>query len=323
MNKKDRNRFIKSLPQNNLVFLPIKENLEKAQPLFENIIITWKEHHENDISDYLERKKEDVKTGKIQGFLAVENNVPVGLCWLEVSSAKYGTVMLFAPLKDHQVLLAVKLVRSKLMDGRVVELVAFHDSAEYIRGFLGMGFREKLRRRMGIYKEEFAVTNEIPANLTFVPAAEEHLDILADISYVAHKARTELEGYIDYSTLEYCKNHKKKIVTGEFGKFVPKSSLLMFYHGKPAGSCVCVDINYWGFDHMLWIFDFIIRPEYQGYGFGKILLQQVLKNAFELDYRMVGLSVTVSNERAKNLYEKTGFLGYEDYYEIISPDALK
>ncbi|MFA5879198.1 MAG: GNAT family N-acetyltransferase [Candidatus Margulisiibacteriota bacterium] len=323
MNKKERNRYIKSLPYDSIIFKPIQEALESSQPLFDSMVDNWLKNHNNDISSYFDKKKEEIKNNSIIGFVAFSGDQPVGLCWLDAPQPNYGSILLYAPLKEHQAVLAVKMVRSKILAGRTVEIISVFNPSEYIKGFLGMGFKEKYRKRMGLYKEEFLGAGDIPLHVELIPITKEHSEIIGNISYLAHCQRNDVEGYIDYATSQSCINHKKRILDNEFGKFIPKSSLLLKYHEKPVACCISVDINYWGLESMAWIFDIVVLPEYQGYGFGKVLLQQVLKNTFEHNYPMIGLSVTVSNERAKVFYEKTGFVTYEDYHEIISPDVLK
>lgn len=50
-----------------------------------------------------------------------------------------------------------------------------------------------------------------------------------------------------------------------------------------------------------------IREKYQGMGYGKKLLSEMMKTASYLGARRMTLEVRVSNERAQSLYRKMGF----------------
>ena len=54
----------------------------------------------------------------------------------------------------------------------------------------------------------------------------------------------------------------------------------------------------------LWIEELYIKPQFQGKGIGKKLLEYVLENN---DYKRVRLEVEKENERACNLYKQYGF----------------
>lgn len=64
-------------------------------------------------------------------------------------------------------------------------------------------------------------------------------------------------------------------------------------------------------NHKAGIYGMFLKPEYQGKGIAKELLDISLKKLFEIkDIQKVNLSVNASNEKAINLYEKSGFNPY-------------
>lgn len=68
-----------------------------------------------------------------------------------------------------------------------------------------------------------------------------------------------------------------------------------------------------------------VRAEYQGKGYGKSLLREMMRTAFFLGARRMTLEVRVSNERAQSLYRKMGFVpsGVRPaYYSDNLEDAL-
>lgn len=71
-------------------------------------------------------------------------------------------------------------------------------------------------------------------------------------------------------------------------------------------------------DKVAYISAFVIDPEYQGKGYGRIVLQNILHHLKEKDFLEVLLDVETDNMHALKLYESVGFnriSGY-DYYKI-------
>jgi len=68
-----------------------------------------------------------------------------------------------------------------------------------------------------------------------------------------------------------------------------------------------------------------IRGKYQGRGYGKALLQQMMRTARSLGARRMTLEVRVSNDKAQTLYRKMGFSPSgvrPNYYSDNLEDAL-
>ncbi|HTX91114.1 MAG TPA: GNAT family N-acetyltransferase [Anaerolineales bacterium] len=78
-----------------------------------------------------------------------------------------------------------------------------------------------------------------------------------------------------------------------------------------------------------------VRPELQGRGLGRFMLEQIEARAVRQGFRKLSLTVDVENERAFSLYERTGFqrietveirrlrerLGYAGYHRMVKPLA--
>ncbi|WP_372632893.1 ribosomal protein S18-alanine N-acetyltransferase [Cohnella sp.] len=68
-----------------------------------------------------------------------------------------------------------------------------------------------------------------------------------------------------------------------------------------------------------------LRAKYQGRGYGKALLRELMKTARYLGARRMTLEVRVSNDRAQSLYRKMGFAPSgvrPNYYSDNMEDAL-
>ena len=92
---------------------------------------------------------------------------------------------------------------------------------------------------------------------------------------------------------------------------------VLILDGLIAGYCVC-----WYFQNELHIGNVAIKKEYQGNGYGKLLMQKL----FELfpEYKQAHLEVGVSNDAAIGLYLKFGFniLSTRKSYYANDEDAL-
>lgn len=68
-----------------------------------------------------------------------------------------------------------------------------------------------------------------------------------------------------------------------------------------------------------------IRQSYRGLGHGRRLLEFILEKAVEVGARIATLEVRVSNQRARTLYERTGFRAVglrKNYYPKSGEDAV-
>ena len=66
-----------------------------------------------------------------------------------------------------------------------------------------------------------------------------------------------------------------------------------------------------------------IRPEYRGKGFGKVLLQQILKKAKEFGLSTVRLETGKFMTTAQYIYAKAGFREIDEYPEIENPPQFR
>lgn len=82
--------------------------------------------------------------------------------------------------------------------------------------------------------------------------------------------------------------------------------LILYHDNKPVGVVRGSKDEYEGTPAMN-IGPLAIIPEYQGKGFGRILLRTILNFANEHSYKLTYLCVNAENERAKSLYISEGF----------------
>lgn len=86
-------------------------------------------------------------------------------------------------------------------------------------------------------------------------------------------------------------------------------------------------IGYYSYLHIFdeaHIMNVAVLPQYQGKGYGSVMMDFLLKESLEQGLPNVTLEVRKSNERAIRLYEKKGFLlvGVRPRYYMNGEDAL-
>jgi ribosomal protein S18 acetylase RimI-like enzyme len=307
-----------------ITYKPLKDSLDSLSDLIKSIEEYWKNAgYENDILPYLEDRIKDVKEGKAFGVVGFEIGNPqaVSLAWVTIPNSIYGTILLHSTKPEYQKDLTT--VIGGVLGHTICEIISFGAPDLYLDGFEQIGFRSKFRQRMGLKTEEMTNLEINIPEAKLYPLSPEQAESVGYMSCVSHLDRKDMEGYIDYSTPELCAKHKKELMLGKFGPMITGSSWYVTYKDKPAGSIMVLDIACWGYDHMGWIFDIALMPEFQGKGLGKLLIAEACKGIKAAGLPMLGLAVTYTNEKARLLYEKMGFLVYEDYYEVLGPQVLK
>lgn len=72
--------------------------------------------------------------------------------------------------------------------------------------------------------------------------------------------------------------------------------------GEPIG---CLRI--YDFDHEIGIYGFVVRPDYRGYGYGRQMLEEVIRGIQSRRRKPIMLEVDTDNTVALNLYRSCGF----------------
>lgn len=93
----------------------------------------------------------------------------------------------------------------------------------------------------------------------------------------------------------------------EFGNYL---IYLAYVDGKAAGFSICFEgFSTFKAKKILNIHDFYISNEFQGNGYGYLLMKHIIDDAGNRGYCKITLEVYSTNPRAINLYRKCGFSG--------------
>lgn len=88
--------------------------------------------------------------------------------------------------------------------------------------------------------------------------------------------------------------------------------LLARLDGVPAGTAVCFEgYSTFAAAPLLNLHDFVVAPAFRGKGIARALLERVVHEARHRGCCKVTLEVLANNHRARGIYERAGFAGYE------------
>ncbi|HLV73416.1 GNAT family N-acetyltransferase [Actinomadura hallensis] len=90
---------------------------------------------------------------------------------------------------------------------------------------------------------------------------------------------------------------------GEYGRFLPGASFVAEDGGRPVGAALVT--HYAGLPLLAFLF---VRRSHAGRGFGQALVRAVMHVLAEQGHDTLSLAVTRRNRRARQLYDRLGFV---------------
>lgn len=307
-------------PLDSLRVLSLQDSVTVLPIMYEDMKQALSEKDpDHTLGDVLQEKHKDVVSGALKGVVIYDNDQPVAMGWLEILGAYYGSVLLHAIQPGYESAVATAMTQTGLLDVYLFELMALVPSDVYGQTLTELGMSCSHRTRMGLWlSEKSGVYFEDP-DITFEPLTEDKIHVSSEISLAAHEVSKDQLLSRDLSIPENRVNLERKVVTGKFGKTIQEATLIMSFMNEPIGFITMVEIACWGRTDVPWIFDISLLPAYHGKGFGKRLIQKAMHELAQLDYELMGLSVTNSNTSAIALYENQGFFKADEFVEYAFP----
>jgi len=249
-------------------------------------------------------------------FFENNDNKITGIAILEIIDQCYGNLIVHTIEENDEASFAYLLATKKIIDNNILELIQFRSNFHYRDEFLRLGLREKERVRMS--HKHIQVFNDIETipDVSFQELTVNDNDFCGSIGFKAHKHRINIECYDVYASEKKRAKFANDLRSHKHGNPINEACLLMSYKGIPIGLIEVVHTKY-GDINMGWIMDVALLPEYQGMGLGKHLIKHSMKQLYKAGYTAAGLSVTLTNKNAHQLYKSLGFEDYEFFVEII------
>lgn len=245
------------------------------------------------------------KEGRLIGFFFAEKSTPF-----------YGNIQFFSISPDWDCFLTEKAIQKNIFKESIIELIPLQDLSLVKAHLLKMGLKENKRQRMALILDETSFQEyRLPDNV--LPLKKEESVLSSEISVEAHKISQDYVGYQELESLDKRIVLEKKVFDGLYGPMIWEATLGIYQDYQLTGYGSCIDVEAWGYEHVAWLFDMSVHPLCQGKGYGKLLLQGIIKAISLLGYPLIGLAVTKTNIVAISLYESYGFQWVDDFSEFI------
>ena len=143
----------------------------------------------------------------------------------------------------------------------------------------------------------------IPPGTRLVPIRAVTVDALADLDWRAF--RGTVDALLIGPEIAQYRRVLVALLGGEMGRFLDEASTALVESDPPrlAGAILSAERS----PHRAVFLDFMVDPELQRRGYGRFLFRWGLRALWALGYERAGLWVTLSNDPARRLYERSGF----------------
>jgi ribosomal protein S18 acetylase RimI-like enzyme len=166
------------------------------------------------------------------------------------------------------------------------------------------GFRIYWREFLRCELRQSRQVGQISAMMTLEPWRQTHLGEAATILQAAYARGLEAEILAQYRTVDGCRGVLDNIVNqGGCGVFVPEASAIARQRGQSVGLVVTTQVA----PRQGHLPQIAVRPDYQGQGLGRGLLNYSLQRLVECGFETLSLIVSRANDRALKLYQSAGF----------------
>lgn len=250
-------------------------------------------------------------------FLMEENGQITGLIYLEKHQPHYGNLLVHATNDEILKSLIGHFITQNPQEETVVELTHFRDDFVIQDILIEYGLLEKERQRMVYAIPDDFEKPRFPSELSLEPITHENKQYVGEISSKAHSIRQNIEGYKDFESAENRIEMETLLLNETFNTYLKQASLLLKHHKEYIGSCSTVVIENWDKSQIAWIMDVCIKPEYQGFGYARKLINEVIYQTKAAGIHDIGLGVTLSNKTAVSLYTNMGFVRREYFVEFL------
>jgi ribosomal protein S18 acetylase RimI-like enzyme len=253
-----------------------------------------------------------VRQKLLPGYVAIENNNPIGYTYFLVNQAK-GIIGALYMKQTHQSQLAVdnllsltisSLKHSPTVNRIEAQIIPFNNS-HLTTAFERNGFDTFARYFLDLELSGHRKSGGWSSAVKIIPWSSSYLERAAEMSLLAYRNQTDAEICEDYRTKAGCETYLRSLIENPgCGIFMPKASFMavdMF--GLLCGFLICSRIS----DGNSMIPQIAVHPSHQAKGIGNALMVRSFECLKEMGYRRVSLTVTGQNRRAFEWYQRLGF----------------
>ena len=309
------------MKKNNYEINKVKKQNKDTDIIFDHIQSVWKARGgTDDITIYLKNKAFFEKKYHVETFIMHDGDAPVGMGWIELTTQSYGNVTFHVLEKKYVNDLICFFVENKSFDYKIIEIVHLEETSMYKDALYAQPLIANIRQRMSLWLENRSFYIEETQPFTFSEYQKSDAEWAAELSIKSHSISKDYKMYNEMIYVENRIELEKRVWSGWYGDIINPASLVLHYNNQPVGYCVVVSTKCWGYKKVPWIFDICVDPSYHGQGIGKALSYRSLNKLIEMNFPLMGLAVTLSNQYAISLYEKLGFQLVDVFYEFTKRD---
>ena len=250
----------------------------------------------------------------LAGLAAVVGGSPVGYSYftLQGSKAVVGGVFVLpahrgpyleGALLEMTVATAFQVSGVKRVEGQLATLDAFPDLRIGIGGDLQVYPRQMMIRKSC---EALPSPGPVDPGMRFLPWADSQLQPASELIAEAYVGHLDAKVTDDYRSMSGAMRFLKQTIDrGSRGRFLPQASLVARQASSPKLRGICLGRMVGAsVGHLT---QHCVTPDWRGFGIGSELLRQALDGFRLAGCDAVSLTVTASNERAVQMYERVGF----------------
>lgn len=250
--------------------------------------------------------------------------VPIGFYILELTSATYGSMSCYVTHVNYAAHFVTESIKKGVFKDVILEIVPLPSEDTFSWYYLQAGLMPNVRKRMYCWTSKLDPACQMAPRegCHFKPYTAADLAVTAPMSVAAHTISNDYPHYDAMQSVSKRHTLDQRVLDGQYGRVIQEASVVLYAHDQLVGYTVVVEVEAcWGFKRVPWVFDICIQPTHHGKGLGRYLFHHMMVQLKACDYPIVGLSATVNNWRAIDLYKQAGFQDLDVFYEFKAVES--
>jgi ribosomal protein S18 acetylase RimI-like enzyme len=253
-----------------------------------------------------------VKQKLLPGYVAVENNNPIGYTYFLINQAKGVIGALYMKKTGHSqqavdelLSLTISSLKNSPSIHRIEAQIIPFNNLHLTSAFERHGFKSFVRYFLDLELSRYRISDDSRSVLKIIPWSSGYLERAAEMSLLAYRDQTDAEICEDYRTKAGCETYLRSLIENPgCGVFVPEASFMAVDSlGALCGFLICSRIS----AGISMIPQIAVHPSHQAKRIGNALIARSFERLKAMKFRGVSLTVTEKNRRAFEWYQRLGF----------------
>jgi len=284
------------------------------EPVLEAQRANWLKRLAWDNRDATDEIRRLLDQRRLAGLAVVVGGSPVGYSYFMLQGSKAVVGELFVlpahrvpflegALLEMTVATAFQASGVQRVEGQLASLDAFPDVQIGVRGDLQVYPRQLMIRESC---EALPAQGPVDPGMRFLPWTDSQLQPASELLAQAYAGHVDANITEDYRSVPGAMRFLQQTINrGSRGRFLPEAGLVARQASPPRLRGICLGRMVGA--SVGHITQLCVAPDWRGFGIGSELLRRALDGFRRAGCDAVSLTVTASNERAVQLYERAGF----------------